>query len=76
MGAISKCPEIEPRLAIGVLGSTVAERIVGVLDLLQTWQERVSQRRRLAALDDRMRRDIGVSMADVEREAGKWFWQR
>lgn len=76
MGAISKCPDIEPRLAIGGLGSAVSERIVGVFDLLQTWQERSRQRRQLAALDDRMLRDIGASTADVEWETGKWFWQR
>lgn len=76
MGAISKCPEIEPRLAIGDLGSKASERIVGVFDLLQIWQERVKQRRQLAALGDRMLRDIGVSTADVERETRKWFWQQ
>ncbi len=76
MGAISKCPEIEPRLAIGDLGSKISERIVGVSDLLQTWQERSRQRRQLAALGDRMLRDIGVSASDVERETRKWFWQK
>lgn len=54
----------------------VSERIVGGLDLLQGWQERAKQRRQLAALDDRMLRDIGVSTADVEQETWKWFWQR
>ncbi len=76
MGAISKCPEIEPRLAVGDLGSKVSERIVGVFDLLQVWQERAKQRRQLAALSDRMLRDIGVSASDVEGEIRKWFWQR
>lgn len=75
MGAISKCPQIEPRLAIGDLGSQVSEWVVGVFDLIQTWQDRTKQRRQLAALDERMLRDIGASAADVERETGKWFWQ-
>lgn len=76
MGAISKCPGIEPRLAIGDLGAKASERIVGVFDLLQAWQERVRQRRQLAALDGRMLRDIGVSTSDVEHETRKWFWQK
>lgn len=75
MGAISKCPDINPRLTIGGLGSKVSDGLVVVLDLLQTWQERSKGRRELAALDDRMLRDIGASAADVDRETGKWFWQ-
>lgn len=76
MGAISKCPDIEPRLAIGNLGTKASEQVVGVFDLLQAWQERARQRRQLAALDDRMLRDIGVSTSDVEHETRKWFWQK
>lgn len=76
MGAISKCPDIGPRLAVGGLGTKLSEWIVGVFDLLLAWQERARQRRQLAALDDHMLRDIGVSAADVERETRKWFWQR
>ena len=76
MGAISKCMDIEPRLAIGGFGPKVSEWVTGATDVLQTWQERIRQRRKLAALDDRMLRDIGASAADVERETRKWFWQR
>jgi uncharacterized protein YjiS (DUF1127 family) len=39
------------------------------------WQERDKQRRALAELDARMRRDLGLSRADVEREARKPFWR-
>ena len=44
-------------------------------DALATWLERGRQRRALRRLDDRMLRDIGLSHADVELEAGKPFWQ-
>ena len=37
-------------------------------------QQRVRERRALAALDDRMLRDIGISRADAERETSKPFW--
>ena len=38
------------------------------------WQERARQRYRLAELDDRMLKDIGLSRADVTREVEKPFW--
>jgi uncharacterized protein YjiS (DUF1127 family) len=39
------------------------------------WCDRAAQRRRLAQLDDRMLRDIGVGRAEAYRESSKWFWQ-
>jgi uncharacterized protein YjiS (DUF1127 family) len=47
----------------------------GVVDLLFDWQERRRQRRKLAAMDEYMLRDIGLSRADVEHETHKPFWQ-
>ena len=45
-----------------------------ILTTVLEWQERARQRRRLAELDDRMLRDIGLSRADVGREVEKPFW--
>ncbi len=39
------------------------------------WVARIRQRRSLAELDDRLRRDIGLSAADVASEAAKPFWR-
>ena len=39
------------------------------------WFERSAQRRRLAMLEDRMLKDIGVSRSEAYRESSKWFWQ-
>ncbi len=39
------------------------------------WSERTQQRRRLAALDDRILKDIGLSRADVMSESDKPFWR-
>lgn len=47
---------------------------VRLFTTLLEWQERARQRRQLPQLDDRMLRDIGLSRADVSREAGKPFW--
>ena len=76
MGTISQCSEMVPKLAVRGIGSRISEWMIGLSDVLQTWRERARQRRHLAALDDRMLRDIGAGAADVERETRKWFWQR
>lgn len=49
--------------------------LVELVDAPYRWLERAEQRRRLRALDGRVLRDLGMSGADVEREAGKAFWQ-
>jgi uncharacterized protein YjiS (DUF1127 family) len=46
-----------------------------IFSLLLAWQERAEQRRTLRQLDDRMLRDIGLSRADVAREADKPVWR-
>ena len=48
---------------------------MGLLVALQSATERARQRQVLAALDDRVLRDIGLSRAAAEREAGKPFWR-
>ena len=40
------------------------------------WPERARQRRNLAALDDRMLSDIGISRSDVDTEFRKAPWHR
>lgn len=39
------------------------------------WQERAQERRHLQRLDDRLLKDMGLTQADVAREAAKSFWQ-
>lgn len=46
-----------------------------VLDLLFSALERRKQRQALMGLDDHLLKDIGVSRAEVEREASKPFWR-
>jgi len=49
--------------------------LVRLNELLQGWHDRTVQRRTLVTLDDRTLRDLGLSRADVEREASKPFWR-
>lgn len=44
------------------------------LRLVEDWLEISRQRRHLAALDDRMLKDIGLSRATAEKEANRRFW--
>ena len=64
-----------PRGATPGAGPTTTGLFVGILDRLLLWQERASQRQALSNLDDRMLRDIGVTRAEADHEAGKFFWR-
>lgn len=44
------------------------------IERLRAMQRVAHQRQDLRDLDDRTLRDIGVSRADIEREAGRHFW--
>jgi uncharacterized protein YjiS (DUF1127 family) len=46
----------------------------GRASVIRRWLERCRQRRALAALDDRLLRDIGITRAQAQREAARPFW--
>ena len=50
-------------------------RFGAVVDVLYRWQSRYAERRQLRQLSDHMLKDIGLSRADVEREASKPVWR-
>lgn len=41
---------------------------------IERWRELSRERQALAALDDRLLRDIGLRRSDALREAARWFW--
>ncbi len=45
------------------------------LEILLLWQERATQRHALAALDDRLLKDMGLSRGAAAVEAAKPFWR-
>ncbi len=45
-----------------------------VWQTLLTWQRRVNERTRLAELDDRAYKDMGITRVDAWRESRKPFW--
>jgi uncharacterized protein YjiS (DUF1127 family) len=49
--------------------------IGGVVDQILAWQERARQRQMLGTFDERQLHDVGLTRADVEREAEKPFWR-
>jgi len=55
-----------PKLSLG-------QRVAFTLTL---WRQRTEIRRRLAELDSRSLRDIGISPAAAAYESGKPFWQK
>jgi uncharacterized protein YjiS (DUF1127 family) len=67
----------------GLLGATLGRAFLGAIsgaliaaaDVLLNWQQRIGDRHALRTMDEHMLKDIGLSQADVEREAGKPFWR-
>ena len=49
-------------------------KLIWLLDLLVVWNQRSRMRRRLEAMPDYLLSDMGISRADVAREADKPFW--
>jgi uncharacterized protein YjiS (DUF1127 family) len=62
------------RSALEAIGR-LARLPLAILETLLVWQERAQQRRHLAALDERLLSDIGMSRADAAREAAVPFWR-
>ena len=57
-----------------MLGARLWEDLKALAALAVVWQKRARERHRLASLDDRMLRDVGLSRVDTEREWRKPFW--
>lgn len=56
----------------GVHHEGLAHRVLATLGL---WRARIRQRAELAALDEFVRQDIGITEADVWRETRKAPWE-
>ena len=57
-------------------GARLKAVLVAVFNVLLAAQQQASERRQLASIDARMLRDMGINQTDLERELGKWFWER
>jgi uncharacterized protein YjiS (DUF1127 family) len=57
------------------LGHVLRVALTRIAETVLLWQERAFQRHALESLDERALRDMGMSRADVAREAGKPFWR-
>jgi uncharacterized protein YjiS (DUF1127 family) len=55
--------------------SALRDTVGSMFETLSEWRRRARGRAELAALDDRMLRDIGLSPADAEFLANKPFWR-
>ena len=67
-------------LDIAALTFAAVERIEGfaasVNQSIKLWVRRSNERRLLSQMNQRMLDDIGLTAADVEKEAAKYFWQK
>jgi uncharacterized protein YjiS (DUF1127 family) len=65
--------------ALRLVTLPAAPRTTGLLPTLKAlfdlWRLRSNTRRQLALLDSRTLVDLGLSPAEQQAEAAKWFWQ-
>jgi uncharacterized protein YjiS (DUF1127 family) len=53
---------------------SLVDSVCRAVDIALEWHKRVQERRQLAAMDARMRKDIGITNVDVWHETNKPFW--
>lgn len=53
---------------------TLSRCAIRLVEAALAWQSRTAERSQLAAMDDRLLRDVGLSRADIMRESTKPFW--
>ncbi len=68
--------ETAGRFDAGFSRGQIVELVVRGFAILLLWQGRATQRHALARLDDRLRRDVGLSQSEVAWELRKPFWRR
>ncbi len=68
-------PSVDPSRTAGHIVTRLARVPLAAFETLRVWQERARQRTHLAALDDRLLSDMGISRADAAREAAVPFWR-
>ncbi len=49
--------------------------LVVLAAIVRRWRARIRERRSLAAIDERLLRDIGINRLDAAREYTKPFWR-
>jgi uncharacterized protein YjiS (DUF1127 family) len=71
---IDTISSVEPAAASG-FGGAVRRAVAASVGLLLTWQQRAHERHTLAAMDEHMMRDLGLSRVDILVELDKPFWR-
>lgn len=64
-----------PRRIIAAIAGAPAAAFGHAMAVLRTWDQRARTRRRLADMDERLLRDMGIARTDARREAAKPFWR-
>ena len=69
-----EAPRVFAHLFDGIVGG-LSRLPRTLVEILLTWQRRADERQRLASLDTRLLRDMGISEAAAAREAALPFWR-
>jgi uncharacterized protein YjiS (DUF1127 family) len=60
---------------VGFVGRAIKDIGKTIWTVLLRWQEREEMRSRLADMDDRILKDVGLTREDLLREIAKPFWR-
>lgn len=61
---------------VRAIARALSLELIDLGNLLLVWQARWRERGHLHRLSDHMLKDIGISRADADHEAGQHFWRR
>jgi uncharacterized protein YjiS (DUF1127 family) len=64
-----------PAVTMQARSQAVNGALLRAVETVLLWHDRIKSRRMLAALDDRMLRDVGIDHATARREAERPFWR-
>jgi uncharacterized protein YjiS (DUF1127 family) len=63
-----------PVAPIESLATLLSGGVEGCSQTLRTWREAEREHHALHLLADELAHEIGRSQAEIEQEAGRWFW--
>ena len=73
IGQVEQLARLTVDAGVGIVRA-IDRGLLSAVETLLAWQARAAMRTQMAELSDHLRKDMGISTADVVRETAKPFW--